>query len=207
MSIQNQPPADHASRRRSYIDLAKIEFHIEKPYLSDHTDDMATLYELPKELDFGIGRWEDDRHHDRRLSTKVLHEEEDGKPAITLTTYAQGRSSSTDIKESLLDLFKPIDPSPFNETPDPASSSMNFIGQERDNTGGFDVEALEIGGASALLQLRCELEDHFRGLTREFKEKTGKGWTPLRAWTKEEWEWESESEDEGEDESEHGAGV
>jgi hypothetical protein len=203
MSIQNLPPADHALRRRIYTKIAKIDINIEKPYLSDHTSDMATWYHLPKELDFGIGRWEDQQHDERRPSTKVLHEEEDGKPAITLTTYVQGHPSRTDIKESLLDLFKPIDPSPFNETPDPASTIKASTPQERYSTSGADVAALAVGDASALLQLRSELKDHFRGLTRGFEEKTGRGWTPLRAWAKEEWEWESESENEGED----GAGV
>jgi hypothetical protein len=42
-----------------------------------------------------------------------------------------------------------------------------------------------------------ELERYFEQLKSEFEEKTGKLWTPLRAWTNEDWDWTSDEAEDG----------
>jgi hypothetical protein len=51
---------------------------------------------------------------------------------------------------------------------------------------------------TSLVQLRDQLEVHFRGLKKEFEVKRGESWMPLRAWTNEEWKWDDESDAETE---------
>jgi hypothetical protein len=43
------------------------------------------------------------------------------------------------------------------------------------------------------------MEEHFDGMKRGFEEKTGRLWTPLRAWKKEEWGWERDGQEERDD--------
>jgi hypothetical protein len=108
-------------------------------------------------------------------STKTLHVEQDGKPAITLTTYKHD-SSPLDESTSLLHLFMPIDVSEIKAC---ATSKLVPATEERKDH-------------QSAMELRSQLEEHFEGLKREFEVKRRKTWTPLRAWPNEEWDWDWE---------------
>jgi hypothetical protein len=104
------------------------------------------------------------------LLTQLLHPAKSDMPAITLTSY--NHISPTDTTSSpLLHFYKSIDSIPTDS--ELASSKIQ---------------------AGALVQLRSDLEEHFVGLKREFEERAGRKWVPLREWETEEWEWEWDGE-------------
>jgi hypothetical protein len=149
-------------------DILVTKLQNEHPKSLDIVNDMEiAYYQPPKHLEFSRDTEPD--------STKTLHGEQDGKPAIALTAYKndysphEGFTSST----SLLHLFKPID---VSEISDRAAPSLSTPTEEEKSQ-------------RSAVELRLQLERHFEGLKREFEITRGKGWTPLRAWLREEWEW------------------
>jgi hypothetical protein len=126
-------------------------------------------------------------------STKTLQEEKDCMPAITLTTYKHETPDRTAIP-SMLHLIKPIG----NDLS--ASSTTNYLANDSffdDNKlatystsyAGQSIKPPLNTSTADLLALRIELETHFQALKSEFEIKTGRAWTPLRAWENEAWEW------------------
>jgi hypothetical protein len=110
-------------------------------------------------------------------STKVLHEGEGDKPAITLTSYKDLLPSP---HQYLLQIFEPSNP------------GSALVHEDDDNTISLLTSALEstsVATRQETPELMLELDDHFRSLKREFEETTGRSWAPLRAWAKEEWDW------------------
>ncbi|KAF2031230.1 hypothetical protein EK21DRAFT_111052 [Setomelanomma holmii] len=150
------------------------------------TDDMATLYQHPKGLEFDIDGCGEQRNIGV-MSTKVLHEPEDEKPAITLTTYKHGLALR-ERSDSLLQLFEPINSSAFLD-----KTSTGF-----GNLGAKSLRAKEEAEQTGLVSLRAQLENHFTQLKSAFEEKTGRAWIPLKPWRKEdcEWDWGSDNGEE-----------
>jgi hypothetical protein len=132
-----------------------------------HTiEDMATLCQLPQDPHSAI-------QQSCAPSTQLLHPAKSNMPAITLTSYQYLPPTDT-TSFPLLHRFKPVDPNPFTTDSELASSEAQ---------------------APALVQLRSDLEEHFVGLKKEFEQKTGRSWVPLRAWERE-WKWNGEGEEE-----------
>jgi hypothetical protein len=155
------------------------------------------LYHLPTEPDFGVAGC-GERPGAELVSTKVLHEPEGGKPGITLTTYKDDLTAR-ESSASLLQLFKPFEPSPFARAR--ANSDSCFGSAKPCHTDNSRLSALGIEEQRPELTiLRAQLGDHFQGLKSEFEVKTGRTWIPLTPWGKEdgewEWEWEGDESDE-----------
>jgi hypothetical protein len=109
-------------------------------------------------------------------STKVLHEGESDKPAITLTAYKDLLPSP---HQYLLQIFEPSNP------------GSALAHEDDDNTIGSLTSALESTSLSARREkpeMMLELDDHFRSLKSEFETRQGRSWAPLRALAKEEWD-------------------
>jgi hypothetical protein len=136
----------------------------------DTANNMKATYQLPKDLELSTTCLPMTSE-----STKTLQAEEDGKPAITLTTYKHDYIPH-DEAASLLHLFKPID---VNEV-------------KNRTTPFFRTVTKQEQGTCSLMQLRLQLEEHFEGLKREFEVKREKSWTPLGPWAKAEWNWDWE---------------
>jgi hypothetical protein len=159
-------------------DFLATKLHKEPSKHLDITDHMDISYELPKHID--LSTTDLPMRNTESDSTKTLQVEQDGKPAITLTTYKHDPSPQ-DGSTSLLHLFRPID---INEIKRHATSTLRTTSEQGRES-------------CSLMQLRSQLEEHFEGLKREFEVKRGKSWTPLRPWVKEDWEWESDDDEEG----------
>ncbi|KAI4929320.1 uncharacterized protein J4E92_004984 [Alternaria infectoria] len=114
--------------------------------------------------------------------TRTLEMEQDGKPSITLTPHSYDSTSRSPVESrTLVHLFKPISEDEIrNHTTQITSTS-----RAEEN--------------AALMQLRAEMDAHFRVLQREFECKRGISWTPLRPWGNEEWEWSDDGSNEGDD--------
>jgi hypothetical protein len=159
------------------------------------------LYHLPTEPDFGVAGC-GERPGAELVSTKVLHEPEGGKPAITLTTYKDDLTAR-ESSATLLQLFKPFEPSPFARAR--ANSDSCFGPAKPCHTDNSRLSALGIEEQRPELTiLRAQLGDHFQGLKSEFEVKTGRTWIPLTPWGKEDGEWEWEWEGEGDESDEVG---
>jgi hypothetical protein len=119
--------------------------------------------------------------HDPTLSTEVLHESETNTPAITVTTYKDELLT----RQLLRRLLQRVEPS--------HDESICALRREAlaDTTAQVDEKSKK---------LIRELEEHFEGLKSEFETKTGRVWTPLRAWEDKEWNWEWEDEKAGDEE-------
>jgi hypothetical protein len=152
------------------------------------THDMTTLCQPLEELDLSISSYSDTRP----ISTKVLHEGEDDKPTITLTTYKE----LLPTPQSLVRLFEPTNPSsPLTHADN--DSTIELL------TSAFEDTSVLAQHETA--ELKRELEDHFQGLRSEFEEKTGRAWAPLQPWARDAWEWDNSAEEEEEvGEDEHG---
>lgn len=124
-------------------------------------------------------------------STTVLQEEEDGKPAITLTTYKHG-SCTRGVSTPLLNLVDPIIYKELDTFSNPAiNTPIGVISSKYPSTSPSVQEVSIKEDAPHLMQLRSELEEHFQGLRLEFEKKTGRTWTPLEPW-RNECEWSEE---------------
>ncbi|KAH7078454.1 hypothetical protein FB567DRAFT_596050 [Paraphoma chrysanthemicola] len=150
---------------------------------------MAILCHLPNRVDSSITEG-GERQGAEVVSTQVLQEPKDGKPAITLTTYKNQRS------ESLSQLFKPINPSPFAAAEMSSADLFSSRAEHYVNDSEICASGSE-EGLNGLEILSNELDDHFRSLRGEFEERTGRAWVPLTPWEPEEpeqdWEWAWES--------------
>jgi hypothetical protein len=51
------------------------------------------------------------------------------------------------------------------------------------------MDSTENTESKEMSELRCELDKHFLTLKDEFEAKTGRKWTPLRAFDDEDWQW------------------
>jgi hypothetical protein len=151
--------------------ISKPQNHTSKNL--DIANDMEFTYQLPTHFELSTTKLP--MPETQTESTKTLHVEQDGKPAITLTTYKHS-SSSHDESTSLLHLFKPIHDDEIKahtySTLVPATEKENIY--------------------RSAMELRLQLEEHFEGLKREFEVKRRRSWTPLRAWSTEDWDWDWE---------------
>jgi hypothetical protein len=104
-------------------------------------------------------------------STKILHQGKDHMPAITLTNY----NDSALTPQSLLQLHSKV-------VPDHGENIVNCLEEfVTDRPAQLDNQDEN---------LIRELGVHFEALKCEFEETTGRAWTPLRAWEKEDGEWD-----------------
>ncbi|KAH3950098.1 hypothetical protein HBI56_006260 [Parastagonospora nodorum] len=104
-------------------------------------------------------------------STKILHQGKDNMPAKTLTNY----KDSALTRQSLLQLHSKV-------VPDHGESIVNCLEEfVTDRSAQLDNQDED---------LIRDLGVHFEALKSEFEETTGRAWTPLRAWEKEDGEWD-----------------
>lgn len=117
-------------------------------------------------------------HAGAETTTRVLHESEDDKPTITLTSYTD-KSPNRRFMVRLLEPTHLVD----DDCIIPISLEEALV----------ETYALPDGN---ITELRRGLEEHFEVLKCEFEQKTGKAWIPLRAWPEQEWEWTSDEPEE-----------
>ncbi|KAF9698859.1 hypothetical protein EKO04_002921 [Ascochyta lentis] len=125
-------------------------------------------------------------------STRTLHDEEDGKPAITLTVL----DCETHKGHTQFSLVKPGRATGTART-QKTDVSRHTTYSMLDQHFIEDVELIydhtqPRDTTLALGKLRDELEEHFERLKDEYESKVGKRWTPLRPWAREEWDWNFE---------------
>jgi hypothetical protein len=116
-------------------------------------------------------------HASAKMSTGVLYQGDNDKPSITLTTY----SDDMPTHRSTLGLVEPTSP-----------GHDNCIIPTLDE---ISADTFPLADAKSK-DLMHELEQYFEELKSEFEQKTGREWTPLRAWTKEELQWTSDEVEE-----------
>jgi hypothetical protein len=146
--------------------------------VADTTHDMSTQCRSTEKLNLSASSCSEPRP----TSTKVLHEGEGDKPAITITAYKDLLSSP---HQYLLQIFEPSNPG-------------STLAHEHDDS---IIDILSSAFESTLYpthketsKLKRELDDHFRDLKSEFEEKTGRSWAPLRPWAKEDCKWNGAEE-------------
>lgn len=126
---------------------------------------IALQHQGTSNLDSGHGAYFDDPTG----STKVLHQGKDNMPAITLKAY----KDDVRPRQSLLQLHLKV-------VPDHGENIVNCLEElVTYRSAQFDDQDED---------LVRDLGVHFEALKNEFEETTGRTWTPLRAWEKDDGE-------------------
>jgi hypothetical protein len=131
------------------------------------------------------------------FSTKTLHEEQDGRPAITLTTYKCELPEWSALK-SLFPLRKPQSFSSVDKTElidvyiDRQQPKFNHHFLEDIDVACDDIQLDDT--TAALEKPITELSEHFERLKSEYEVKIGRCWTPLIPWSREKWDWDEGGE-------------
>jgi hypothetical protein len=159
MSLQQAPPRDLFPRKG----IALEDFVIKNPELPIPERKQVIMMpkiQLERAHDFSCAS-------SSSCTTTTLHDAQDGKPTITLTSHTAGLPSPADSAAAA------------SKHPE-RSRRAAWLDEPRDEQPA----------------LNRELDEYFQGLKSEFEAKTGKAWTPLRGWASKEWEWENEVDDE-----------